>query len=208
MSIAPPDAASERITNETAKRVLNRLWDHAGYCSFCFGIRRRYYTAFDEARDDYFDRTGKSGPLAVVTATSDAAPGTFTEVVPGKQRDAYGAIKAPARPKTVCSCGVVDYDPGENRSQRVLLTCIENIDAALARDGWPFNATVATRFIYRAAEKGALRQSRGVAVLTRAVKLGLKHARNRATTVAADPVTVTLALSPPSPTLSPDSIAE
>lgn len=196
----PTSESSDRQYTETADRLLKKYWADPGLCSYCFARKRRFYGEYDKARDDYLDRN-RATALAVVTATSDADPATFYDVVPGKRRDKYGAQTDPPHPANVCQCGHIDYSPRDDRSRADLLTCIDNLAVALRRDDRPFRTQAAVRFIHRAAEKGALGGNDADA-LTAALKLGLKYAPTaRERTVTADPARVTTVT--PTTTVSP-----
>lgn len=71
------------------------------------------------------------------TATSDADPATFSDVVPERRIGADGdpehpdksvgdIIEAP-RSYTICSCGVIDYNKHDSRTRKQLVEAVENI---------------------------------------------------------------------------------
>lgn len=135
MRLATPP--QPRVSYSDADRLVGRALDDPERCTWCFARKRRYHP--DEARREAqelrwgatkqtLDAKGhtikEDGSLAVHTAVSDADPSTFQDVVPEAWIDGE---HHPPRPRTVCSCGVVDYDDKDDRTLSDVHICIDNL---------------------------------------------------------------------------------
>ena len=173
-------------TQQTAKGILEALWDDSGICSWCFQRRRRYYTEYEESVAEHL--TGKNmsalecrghevtddGTLLVdSTATSDADPSTYREVVPPRT-DEYGSPVERPKALNVCECGVVDYDPSDDRSTRELHECVDNISERLEGE-FEFSTEAAHRTVSKLRERDEF-GGRDKDVLRLAIKFGRKYA--------------------------------
>lgn len=166
-----------------AERHLERLWDDPGLCSFCFARRRTYHTEYEE--DVASHLTGRNtaalearghtvdddGTLLVNTATSTPDPGTVQEVVPPTEIDGR---HYPPRPKTICECGTVDYDPTVDRTVGELFEALENIARQFAIDDVAFDDDAAIAMLKKTSSIDAL-AGKDADVLRASIKLGLKH---------------------------------
>lgn len=167
-----------------AERHLERLWGDPGICSFCFARRRQYYTEYEEelaahlqgrntaALEARGHTVDDDGTLLVNTATSTPDPSTVQDVVPATEIDGH---HYPPRPKTICQCGTVDYDPSTDRETGELFTALEHIAGHLDADNVDFNHDAATEMLRKAITIDKLAGKDGQ-VLQKAIKIGLKYA--------------------------------
>ena len=171
--------------------VFNIFANSNAHCPWCYARTRSFYPEFDKAQAEHIrDRGGPSmemlqalghsitedGALMVNSATSDADPNCYRDVLPPTRiREGFRAGKLiPPRPATICRCGVVDYDPTDDRGLQGRLDAIRNIAEELHQDYIAFNLEAARKFIYECQNHPAL-AGKDKEVLRRATSIGFRH---------------------------------
>lgn len=189
------DAPPRELDGEALR---DALFDAPGVCNWCFGRKRRYYQSHEQAVAEYLYREGRGGALRCRghtptsdgtlmvdgTATSDADPGTFCEVVPPRTDERGQVVELP-RAYTICECGVIDYDTRDSRTVRQLVECVEHIDERLEEVGIPFDAQAAIALVDELKDRGAL-GTNDDPVLAHAIRLGRARAERRREDTPAD----------------------
>jgi hypothetical protein len=154
----PKSTSIDLPDDADVETILEALSDASGVCAWCFERRHWYYPS---------DRRADLPERYVASSAS-------REVVPPRT-DERGQLVEPARPHTVCGCGVVDVDPTEDRTADELQTAVENIGARLAECGIPFSARPGRRHVAKRRDAGTLGGC-DTEVLERAIELGRQHA--------------------------------
>lgn len=174
-----------------AERIFDHLFSDPSLCVVCFARKRSFYPEFDQAVAEHLvgrngaalesmgHRIDDEGGLLVNKATSDADPATYKEVVPPKTNQ-YGEILELPGPRTICQCGVIDYDCDEDhRTKGQLYDGIENIADHIEErdeiDEDAFNLGAAKELIRQATKKDSL-AGRDRRVLVGAIQFGLEKA--------------------------------
>lgn len=196
-SQSPQSHASAPSSNYTlsprarARRLFEHLFNDPALCVVCFSQKRTFYPEYDQAVAGHLlgrngtvlelmgHRLDDEGQLMVHKATSDADPNCYQEVVPPKTDD-QGQIIEKASPRTVCECGVVDFDLDEDhRSTKQLYDSVENIAEhiherdEIDEDGFDLDAA---KEVVRQASKCDSLAGHDRRVLIGAIELGLKAA--------------------------------
>lgn len=198
---APTDPAGQSSTvsyHAQAERLYESLFESRELCPICFAKKRSFYPEYDEAVATHLagknsaalnalgHRVDDEGGIQVNSATSDADPATYQDVVPErkKTREVNGEprigweIEEPPRPMTVCQCGVIDPDFDNPRGTRLRFEAIENIAEHIWQredDEDAFDLDAAKAVIEQARQRSDL-SGHDQTVLVGAIELGLKHA--------------------------------
>lgn len=194
-SQASQSSGSATTTTLSPRARAERLFEHLFYdpslCVVCFARKRSYYPEYDQAVAEHLvgrngtilesmgHRVDDEGGLMVNKATSDADPATYQEVVPPKT-DKYGQILELPGPRTICQCGVVDFDLDEDhRTKKQLYDGIENIAEHIEEydeiDEDAFHLPAAKEVIRQATKNDSL-AGRDRRVLVGAIRFGLEKA--------------------------------
>lgn len=198
-----PSSLSDADYGRLAEELFDELFEDKALCPVCFARKRTFYPEYDldlanrlyrgagakGSNKLTFEAMGHSlnedGSLQVNSATSDADPATYQDVVPPTWlpvKDDRGEIvdwnwQAP-RSRTICRCGVIDYDFDDARSTGQLYDAIENIGGHL-KERYPefwFHTPAAKKVVELASPKKEL-AGRDRDVLIRAMELGLRRGR-------------------------------
>lgn len=201
---AAPSSLSKDDYRRLATELFNELFEDHALCPVCFARKRTFYPEYDldlanrlyrgagakGSNKLTFEAMGHSlnedGSLQVNSATSDADPATYQDVVPETWlpiKDDAGHIIdwdwKPPRSRTICQCGVIDYDFDDARSTGQLYDAVENIGDHL-KERYPeywFHTEAAKKVVEKAVPKKEL-AGRDRDVLIRAMQLGLQRGRD------------------------------
>lgn len=169
------------VANDDATAAFDHLRASDETCSWCFGHIRTFYPEYDEAVGNHLGgrKLGNAPAMQVITASSDASPTAYQDVVPPRT-DKYGHVLEPARPRTVCECGVIDFDSTDNRGKGDLLLAVRNI-AGHHHDAYlPFDTDAAETVVDKAADRRFIGTGRDMEILEHATRLGLDIGERRA----------------------------
>lgn len=183
-----PRAAPSPSPRARAERLFETLFSDPALCPLCFARKRCFYPEFDRSVAEHLvgenntvfesfgHRLDDEGGLMVHSATSDADPNAYLEVVPPK-KGKYGEILEPARPRTVCECGTVDYDFDDPRSMREMYTAVENLAEHVREREDGFHLEAAKEVVRQSKTADSL-AGRDRRVLIGAIEFGLRKAES------------------------------
>lgn len=181
-----PESTSGASPRARAERLFDTLFSSPELCPLCFARKRCFYPEYDTAVAEHLvgenntvleafgHRLDDEGGLMVHSATSDADPNAYQEVVPPR-KDEYGQILEPARPRTVCQCGVVDYDFDDPRSMSEMYDAIEHLAEHVREREGAFNLKAAKEVVRQSKNADSL-AGRDRRVLIGAIEFGIRKA--------------------------------